>query len=574
MAISELLTYSSTVSPFLLLLPFILTYLSTCLQAFFSVHTTGDGKKPPVAPYWIPGLGHALPFLWRTSNVSSLTGETEPRQYPVRLQLGPEELNFVSGSENIVQVWRAKALEAKAVTCFSLSTFFNTPKKSMKIYHKDNSGINVQPNPHSNTAHKDRYYYHTRKETIGFFSGPALKHFANRFQSLLMQQTQQVEVGHDWVDMPDLYRFVQDVTFAPAIEAMCGPTILEQTPDLQEIFWQFDMDMYYFFKGAPRWLHPKAWRNRDRLLDSLKRWHAHASEYFFEASVEADGHDPFYGSPLMRRRAEYLPTIECLDDADALASQDLGLIWAENANSIPAVFWLMLELLQRPEVFRETRTEIKAAQVPFDSGNGGMDIDTLCSKPFLQSSFAETLRLYTSLFALRNVGREPFKIGKWCIGSNKLIAVDSRVAHMDQNTWNTEGTSVEDSRYAPRPLDGFWPERFLEYPGDPSSGPLKFNPNKPKATGASVLDQHGSSANPKFTMEGLNGAWLPFGGGIRQCPGKNFAKQEVIMSFAVLTEMFEFELTGQDPVKPDMKYYGLGTFPPTGKTPFRIRRRR
>lgn len=77
-------------------------------------------------------------------------------------------------------------------------------------------------------------------------------------------------------------------------------------------------------------------------------------------------------------------------------------------------------------------------------------------------------------------------------------------------------------------------------------------------------------------MEGLSGAWLPFGGGSRQCPGRNFAKQEIILSFALIATMFDIELlegTKKDSMQPDMKYYGLGTLPPKGKVPFRIRRR-
>lgn len=74
-------------------------------------------------------------------------------------------------------------------------------------------------------------------------------------------------------------------------------------------------------------------------------------------------------------------------------------------------------------------------------------------------------------------------------------------------------------------------------------------------------------------MEGLSGAWLPFGGGLRQCPGRTFAKREIILSFAVMASTFDLELLEAGPVVPDMKYYGLGTFPPMGKVPFKIRRR-
>jgi len=233
----------------------------------------------------------------------------------------------VSGSDNIISVWRSKALEAKAVACFSLRYFFNTPRRAMKIYHTDSSGINLQPHPNSNTPFKDRYYFHTRRDMVGFFSGPGLKHFSNRFQSLLRRQISQVDVGHEWIEFADLYSFVQDLLIGPAIEAMCGPTLIAQNPTFVDDFWKFDSDLLYFFKGCPRWLAPRAWRNRNRILGSLKTWHAYAREHFDESCIEADGHDQFHGSPLMRSRQNYLPKIYSLD-ADALASQDLGLIWA------------------------------------------------------------------------------------------------------------------------------------------------------------------------------------------------------------------------------------------------------
>lgn len=60
------------------------------------------------------------------------------------------KMNFVTGSENITTVWRSKVLDAKAVTCFLLKNFFDTPDKDMKIYFADNSRIN--PQPHNNSS--------------------------------------------------------------------------------------------------------------------------------------------------------------------------------------------------------------------------------------------------------------------------------------------------------------------------------------------------------------------------------------------------------------------------------------
>ena len=104
------------------------------------------------------------------------------------------KMNFVTGSENIMTVWRSKVLDAKAVTCFSLKNFFDTPDKAMKIYFADNSGINPQPQYNSSRPPKDRYYYLTRKETVGFFNGPGLKHFGNRFGALLTKEIHQMDL--------------------------------------------------------------------------------------------------------------------------------------------------------------------------------------------------------------------------------------------------------------------------------------------------------------------------------------------------------------------------------------------
>jgi hypothetical protein len=245
----------------------------------------------------------------------------------MRLWLFNTEITFVRGSENINALWRSKILQAREVTCFSLSTFFNTPKAAMKIYYRDDSGISSQPHPKSNVPFKDRYYFHTRKDLVGFFQGPGLKRMAQRFHDRLQDRISNLEVNHDWIEFADLYSFVQDMLTGPAIEAMCGPVLLNRNSTFIDDFWQLDSDILIFFKGLPRWTTPRAWKNRERLLTAVKTWHAYAQEHFDESCVEADGHDRFYGSPIIRLRQNYLPKVDGLD-ADACAAQDLGLLWA------------------------------------------------------------------------------------------------------------------------------------------------------------------------------------------------------------------------------------------------------
>ena len=223
-----------------------------------------------------------------------------------------------------------------------------------------------------------------------------------------------------------------------------------------------------------------------------------------------------------------------------------------------------MELLQRPHIYARIQEEITASHSTSSLPRApDLDVASLCSKALFQSAYAETLRLYVSLFALRSPAHEDFKLGSWRIPKDKLIGVHSHVAAMDASFWDTSGTSTEDDELRSRPLSHFWPERFLEFPNDPYSGPLRFNANELRAKTGDRLADLKDASKPRFTTEGLSGAWLPFGGGLRQCSGKNFAEQEIMASFTVITTMFEIELVASgNIVKPDMKYYRLGTLPP------------
>ena len=197
----------------------------------------------------------------------------------------------------------------------------------MKVYIGDTSGVNPKPHKESNFASKDRYYYQNRKAIVGFFNGPGLVSTGNRFSNLLIKEIGQLDIGHEWSDHEDLYRFIQNLFIGPAVQALCGSVLLKQNPNFGDELWKMDHDMYYFFKGFPRWLAPRAYLNRRKLLRSVKDWHSFARDNFHELCIESDGHDPFYGSPLMRTRQDYLSQIKYFD-ADSLASQDLGLLWA------------------------------------------------------------------------------------------------------------------------------------------------------------------------------------------------------------------------------------------------------
>jgi len=102
---------------------------------------------------------------------------------------------------------------------------------------------------------------------------------------------------------------------------------------------------------------------------------------------------------------------------------------------------------------------------------------------------------------------------------------------MNKNIWNAG------SKDKPHPVEDFWEERFLIYPNDPRSGPLRKHEGLPLSTEqkpnkcSSTLER--SSEEPMFSLKGLKSVYTPFGNGPGMCPGRHFAKQKVVCTLAI-----------------------------------------
>lgn len=56
--------HGKTVIGLLIALTFLLTYTTTLVKSSKLLRSNDRGRKPPIAPYWIPFLGNLLPFVW------------------------------------------------------------------------------------------------------------------------------------------------------------------------------------------------------------------------------------------------------------------------------------------------------------------------------------------------------------------------------------------------------------------------------------------------------------------------------------------------------------------------------
>lgn len=222
-------------------------------------------------------------------------------------------------------------------------------------------------------------------------------------------------------------------------------------------------------------------------------------------------------------------------------------------------------LTQQPSIITSN------ASLPFD-------FPIFSSAPLIQSMYAETLRLRFAFIILRGV-KDEVALGDCFIPRKNVIAMSTYHAHRDQESWNAN--TVKESHS----LDEFWAERFLVYPGNsnsplqPSSkgkhSPTPSNMEKPSLVPVAARFNKSPVALPHFSTEGLAGAWIPYGGGQNMCPGRHFAKQEVLVTFASLVTSFDIQLIDDSPPKVDWRGFGLGMLAPAGKgIRFRIKRRR
>ena len=162
------------------------------------------------------------------------------------------------------------------------------------------------------------------------------------------------------------------------------------------------------------------------------------------------------------------------------------------------------------------RSEVNSARINnAENGTYQFDLTKLNDQPLLQSVYAETLRLRISLAVARTSTEGDYKLAEWTFPKKSIIGLSSRIAATNKNIWNTGGEGD------PHPLEEFWADRFLVYPDDPLSGPRKVSTSGKQKT---VQEIH--TSKPTFTMDGLQGGWIPYGGGQWMCPGRHFAKAE------------------------------------------------
>ncbi|KAL9072102.1 MAG: hypothetical protein Q9157_005228 [Trypethelium eluteriae] len=545
------------------------TYIVTILLHVWTKYSGKDGQEPPVIPYWLPGLGSLIPFVRDTKGFIASTVRNWGNDTPYTVRLPAFKAYLITQPEHFGPLLKAtRFLSNKKVMAELMRDVFGTPPNVMPMYFGDNSGIEAKPVPGSSIPSHQRIWHNQHADSARYLTGDALRGLAARFTSILSDAIAKVDASDpvdsgEWVTIEDFYPWWRSRVFAAATTALFGPHLLRLNPNLEEDFWRFADSIPTLVKRYPAWMAPRAHAARATMLASVKKWHAYArenSDYTF-CGDKAPKWDEYWGSLWLKVRQRWGQDTGIMDD-DGLASEDLALTIAANANAIPMAFWYLIEIYRDPALLSHVLPELETAVTTPASPNKGQpatfDLSPVLASPLAQSIYAEVLRMRISLLLNRCPDHKDHQIGPWTLKKGAYMTLPTAHIGYHSKAWEP----YTDCGNAP--INEFWAERFLV----------------PDETGAdegadktTLSEKKDMTPKMRFSTEHLEGIWVPYGGGALMCPGRHFAKQEMMGSVTVFAHYYELEvISGRAPPMDD-KFYGMGAQQPAEKTPVRIRRK-
>ncbi|RDW73675.1 hypothetical protein BP5796_07117 [Coleophoma crateriformis] len=470
-----------------------------------------NSKEPDQIPYRLPLVGYAYQYVFHNAAFTDYVLSIMKGRSVMNFYLGPRLFYFVTGAKNAAAVVRHSGkLSADELFLYATTKVAAGTEADMQISRNDKSGRGEKPAvpvPEDQRIWHPHHRLHSDYLTTGRSVEVMTAKFCEFFQAKLARFS-----AEEW-EVINLFEFLKKHMLESATASMSGTELLATNPDFTERFWRFDRSIFTLLFGGPRLLNRGSYQARDYYHQAAQKYLEEKKDFDFnDAAVDVDW-EPTFGSR-----------------------------FTLNANAIPMATWAMVEILQDPELMAKLKKEIATATVPdSETKQKILDMENLKKLPLLQSIYVETLRLHVSVNVTREVV-EDMEMDGYLLKKGGLVQTPSGVAHFDESVWGVPG----------HPATEFWAERHLvDVEEEDADGNIKIT--------------------KQFSIGKKTSSFFPYGGGITVCPGRHFAKQEIMAAIALILSNFDIEFldyvnkdgTVSDRApKDDPYYYGAAAMPP------------
>ncbi|OAX82896.1 hypothetical protein ACJ72_02752 [Emergomyces africanus] len=526
--------------PVLLVAPFALTWIVTNIEARYGLRQ-GD---PPLIPYAIPWLGHALFFRRGTTRFSSWVREKYPNLLVSRTMMAGNYLYTIFDTKLASQIDRRPKIFAFDPVVLFVNRAFGAPQADLDVL-----GKGLLAHAHGSNGKSDQGMIpELHRQHFPYLNGPTLPSMVFKFREILtaslenaFPKKESYAADGSWVKL-DFKEFAMRHFTLASIPMLMGTRLMEVWPQAYEEFWKFDSGVLELTTNLPNMFMEEAASSREAMVSVLERWEEEAYKHrkFEDVESEDPAWDEYWGARLMRQRHRTFLNNGISKRGRAVFH--LGVMWATNANAIPAATWMLIHCVLDPQLHVQVRRAITSSQ----KQDGTVDIESLATNKLIKSIFLEILRLYVSSPSVRLI-TETTELGGYVFHKGSTIVIPGREMQMTPDVWCPDGTSPEVSK--------FWAERFIEEEqeadgnkGAEINGRTKVqegseqheSTNDGMTLSADAMSMPGKPRS-KRSRERMY-SMRPFGGGVSFCPGRNLAMYEMVVSLVAILSAFEIEV--------------------------------
>ncbi|KAF1951248.1 cytochrome P450 [Byssothecium circinans] len=452
----------------------------------FTIRPWLHPQEPRELPYWIPYLGHTIPYLWSGHHVVMRAQKYfKNTREPFSITLIDRTIYIILHPDDAAEAYKNTTTMVFDKIVQNLQLMFGISKQTMeRVWLKPLSkeeDVVARELKLSNPGLKSlgelsMDFWRTQLVGQEGYKDAETK-LLHYIDAVLAEQ---VKCAHEKANGEiTLARLTREVLIGAAMRAFFGPKLFEIEPDFVDIYSAFDVESWKLWFKWP--FAKEMWRNKARVEEALRTWIRLPRE-------EREGMS--YIVDMVEQTQRAVGTGE--DDLVKIMNL---LVFVINTNTYKACYWALAHLFNDPILLSTIRSETASAL----SADGTLDAQFLRdSTPWTSALFNEALRYYSASSSIR-LALTSTRIGNRVLPAKSVVFIPFRPNHFT-DSFSTASSAVDDSHV-------FSPQRFVR--------------NKKL------------SASQNFR---------PFSGGSSYCPGRVLARQEAAAFVALLVGKYGVEV--------------------------------